>query len=242
MRNLVLPLVLTLSTTSVLATSVNPLSTTGQDSTEVQSKAPAPATPTAIPGVLGNSYKPLGIYFSVDYEAVPDATYYEVYESNTDSNYSMVYSGNYLNAAFVHYDYGYKYYRYKACNNNGCSGLSPYRRVYVYTSPGAPNNIGIPNWAVHYGIPYDVEWTPSGGAVDGTVYTVYESTYSSPEKAVGTVTRQHWSESSYKITLSRNVSDNYFYRVQACSPQVGCGSFSESVHQLILLPNQVEEF
>ncbi len=200
---------------------------TQSQSGNTQSIVGAPATPTAYPGLYGSSYKPVGLPYAITYNSVSGATYYELYESTTDSNYSQVQSGSQLSASFTHYDYGYRYYKYKACNSAGCSSLSPWRRVYVYTAPSNPNNLSVSPLDVSAGTSYNVSWTPSGGAVDGTVYSVYQSLNGGSESLVATRTRQHWSETSYSFVTSQSTAGNYNYRVQACSPSAGCsGSVS----------------
>ncbi|MFT4928104.1 MAG: hypothetical protein ACI8WB_004219 [Phenylobacterium sp.] len=244
MKNLSLAILLALPTASVLAATVNPLSvdnmgtqvSSKSEMTSTQSLLGVPATPSNYPGNGGNSYQPIGEYYSIPFSYVSGATYYELYESTTDSNYSLAYSGSQLSTSFIHHDYGYQYYKYKACNTSGCSGLSPWRRMYIYTAPDTPNNANVSPTSVTAGTTYNVTWTPSGGAVDGTVYSVYESYNSGTEKLVSTETRQHWSETSYSYSTSRQVQGDYSYRIQACTTPVGCGS-SVTVNQTVTTSN-----
>ncbi|NQZ09585.1 MAG: Ig-like domain-containing protein [Algicola sp.] len=200
-----------------------------------QSLVGAPATPTNYPGNGGNSYKPYNITYSIPFDSVSGATYYELYESSTDSNYALKYSGSGTSASFVHYNFGYQYYKYKACNSAGCSGLSPWRRIYVYTSATAKTPEVSPlNVATN--VNYTVSWRPAGGAVDGAVYTLYESQNGAFETTVYSVTRQTWQETLYSFTTSRSVGGSYRYRVTVCNPQVSCTG-SSSVYQTVIALN-----
>jgi hypothetical protein len=197
-----------------------------------QSVVGAPATPSTYPGNGGNSYRPIGLSYTIPFNSVSGATYYKLYESTTDSNYTEVYSGSDLSASFTHYDYGYRYYKYQACNSAGCSGLSPWRRMYIYTTPGTPNNVGVTPPGVSINESYTVSWTPAGGSVDGTVYSVYRRLQSRDLVLETTRTRQHWSETSYSFTTSLPFEGRIEYLVQACSPHVGCSSMV-STYQVI---------
>jgi hypothetical protein len=187
-----------------------------------QSAAGAPATPSNYPGNNGNSYRPVGYSYTIPFDSVSGATTYKLYESTTDSNYTEVYSGSDLSTTFTHYNYGYRYYKYQACNSYGCSGLSPWRRMYVYTVPSAPKNLTVTPYGVPKNTPYTISWTPSGGAVDGTVYSLYRRISSGDIVKEATRTRQHWSETSYSFTTSLPFDGQIEYLIQACSPYVVC--------------------
>ncbi|MCJ8273064.1 MAG: hypothetical protein MJK04_27150, partial [Psychrosphaera sp.] len=138
-------------------------------------------------------------------------------------------------ASFNHYNYGYRYYKYQACNASGCSGLSPWRRMYIYTTPSEPRNLSVSPFGVAEGTSYNVSWTPSSGAVDGKTYSVYESFNGGSQTLVSTKTRQHWSESSYTHSTSKGADGQYTYRVRACSPNASCSNF-ETVSQTVIEP------
>ncbi|NQZ11091.1 MAG: VCBS repeat-containing protein [Algicola sp.] len=200
-----------------------------------QSLVGVPAAPSNYPGNGGNSYKQYSITYSIPFDSVAGATYYELYESSTDSNYARKYSGSGTSANFAHYNWGYQYYKYKACNSAGCSGLSPWRRIYVYAG-ATPTNPEVSPLNVATNVNYTVSWTPAGGAVDGAVYTLYESVNGAFETAVYSVTRQTWQETSYSFTTSKSAGGSYRYRVLVCNPQVSCNS-SSTVYQTVIAPN-----
>ncbi|NQZ07368.1 MAG: hypothetical protein HRT35_09435 [Algicola sp.] len=199
----------------------------------------APATPSTYPGNGGNSYRPVALSYTIPYYSVSGATYYKLYESTTDSNYSEVYSGSQLSASFTHYSSGYRYYKYKACNSAGCSDLSPWRRMYIYGSPSNPKNLSITPLGVTEGTSYNVYWTPSGGAVDGTVYGIYEGFNGGSQTLVATRTRQHWSETSYSYSTSKQVDGDYTYSIQACSLNAGCSGMVTTTQTVIDAPEPV---
>ncbi len=202
-----------------------------------QSLVGVPATPVNPPGNGGSSYKPLGYTYFIPFDRVDGASYYNLYESTSASGGSLSYSGNGPSAPIYPSSAGYKYYRYAACNAAAqCSGLSPWRRIVVYTTSGYVNNLAISPLNVGLGESYTVSWTPAGGAVDGAVYTVYERHNGGGESVVFSVTRQTWQESSYAFSTSKQAGGTYRYRVQVCNPIVPCGS-AVTINQTVIAPN-----
>lgn len=226
MKYLALSLLLALPSANVLASA--PISTSDKDN-QVQSLYRVPSAPINYPSHAASPYKPLGLLYSIDLDSVWGATYYKLYESDTGSNYSLAYTGNDLSADFVHYNIGYHYYKYQACNPSGCSGFSPARRFYVYSAPAVPKNPNINTVYVAGTTVNTLSWGASNGSVDGTVYTVYQSANGGSETIIHQQTRNHWSEQSYSFPLSSQLQGDYTYRIQACSPMVACsGSASVS--------------
>ena len=214
---------------------------TGETST-IYSLTAVPATPIYYPGTLGGNYKAVYTSYTINLPSVSGATSYQLYESAhnststpADSSYQRVYTGSSTVVNRVNTNSGYRWLRYKACNSGGCSGLSPWRRLYIYGTPGIVNNLNVSAPTVNVGVNFSVSWTPAAGAVDGTTYTVYQA-YNGNESAVYSVTRKHWSESSYSYSTAQYVGGNFRYRVQACSPSVGCGS-SVVANQTVIAPN-----
>ncbi|NQZ09858.1 MAG: VCBS repeat-containing protein, partial [Algicola sp.] len=202
-----------------------------------QSLVGVPAAPVNPPGNGGSSYKPTYWTYFIPFERVDGASYYKVFESSTMSGGSLIYSGNGPSASAYHSNWGYQYYRYQACNAaEQCSGLSPWRKIYVYTTPGRANNLAIAPENVGLGEGYAVSWTPAGGAVDGTIYTTYESLNGGSETAIFSVARQTWQETSYGFSITKYTGGTYTYRVNACTPMKGC-SASVSRNQTVIAPN-----
>ncbi|MCJ8273128.1 MAG: Ig-like domain-containing protein, partial [Psychrosphaera sp.] len=201
-----------------------------------QSLVGVPAAPSNYPGNDGNSYKPMGYYYNIPFDSVAGATYYQLYERSNDSNYALVYSGTHTSTSLIHHNWGYQYYKYKACNSAGCSGLSPWRRIYVFAAPGSPGGLSVSPVSVATNASYSVSWSASGGAVDGTVYTAYERLNNGAETVAYTVSRGHWSETSYSFSTARSIGGSYRYRVQACNPKVGCGG-SAYAYLTVTAPN-----
>ncbi len=204
----------------------------------VYSVAAIPSTPSSYPGTSGSSYKPVYQTHDVTMPAVSGATYYQLYESThnstslaPDSSYQQVSSGSAQSVNRTPNSAGYRWYKYKACNSSGCSGLSPCRRLYVYGSAGYPNNLSISPTNINTNTNYTVSWTSASGAVDGTVYSLYEN-----EQLIYSVTRNHWSENSYSHTTASAAAGTLAYRVQACSPGVNCGP-SRTVYQTVSQAN-----
>ncbi len=214
---------------------------TGETST-IYSLTAVPTTPVYYPGTLGGNYKAVYTSYTINLPSVSGATNYQLYESAhnstsqpADSQYQRVYDGSSTTINRVSTSSGYRWLRYKACNSGGCSGLSPWRRLYIYGTPGIVNNLNVSAPTVNVGVNFSVSWTPAAGAVDGTTYTVYQA-YNGNESAVYSVTRNHWSESSYSYSTAQYVGGSFRYRVQACSPSVGCGG-SVVANQTVIAPN-----
>jgi hypothetical protein len=201
-----------------------------------QSLVGVPATPGGVPLTTGTNYKPVSYSYNIHVTAISSATYYEIYESPNDSNYQRVYSGSAGSVDLIKHRYGYQYYKYKACNTAGCSGFSPWRRLYVYTAPGVPKPLSISPLNVAPNTNYTVAWGHAGGDVDGTLYSVYESLNGGSESMVYSVPRVHWSEPGYSFTTTKPTSGSYRYRIQGCSPNAGCGGFA-TVYQTVVSPN-----
>jgi hypothetical protein len=85
------------------ATSNHSFAPSKNKASTTQSLVGVPSTPTNYPGNGGNSYKPFGITYSIPFDSVAGATYYELYESANNSNYSIKYSGSGNSANFIHY-------------------------------------------------------------------------------------------------------------------------------------------
>ncbi len=216
---------------------------TGETST-IYSLTTVPATPSSYPGTLGSNYKAVYTGYTMTLPSVSGATSYQLYEANhnstsqpADSQYQRVYTGSSTVVNRVNTSDGYRWLRYKACNSAGCSGLSPWRRLYIYGTPGTVNNLHVTAPTVNVAVHFSVSWTPAAGAVDGTTYTVYQS-YNGNESAVYSVTRNHWSENNYSYSTAQYVGGAFRYRVQACSPSVGCGG-SVVANQTVIAPNTV---
>ena len=143
-----------------------------------QSLLSAPATPTSYPNTDGSSYKPANIGYNITYNAVSGANRYELYEAAgsssapSDSAYRKIYDGSALYKNNIsHSNYGYQYYRYKACNGTSCSGLSPWRRVVIYTTPSTPSYINLTTTGIAPGHGYRINFGASNGSVDGRTGT-----------------------------------------------------------------------
>jgi hypothetical protein len=185
-----------------------------------------PNTPSSYPVVSGGSYHPIGSSIAISIPPVTNATYYEVHYSHSGSLYSKLFSTTTLSgSATIRSSYGYFYLKYKACNYEGCSALSSYRRLYAYTAPGTPSYLKSSNYSPTVGDGYDLTFSSAGGSVTGTVYTVKQSINGGSYSTFCTRTRASWQETSYSCSVSGEYNaGTYKYQVQACNPRnVGCG-------------------
>jgi YD repeat-containing protein len=205
-----------------------------------------PETPSSYPSVDGGSYHIIGSQIRVRYNSVHMANYYEIYMSTTNSGYSKVATTPSLSTLInVRSNWGYNYIKYRACNTTGgCSGLSPWRRIYAYTAPGAPGSLSFSPSSVYKGQSYTATFGFANGSVDGATYTLYEKYGSGSYSPVCSVRRNHWSESEYSCTISgKSVSGTYYYYAQVCNPGITtCGGWKTgSVKVVNRSPNAVDD-
>ncbi len=196
-----------------------------------------PSTPTKAPDIV-DAYNPVNKDYIINFPPY-SAQYYELYESTDGSTYNRVYRGSGWVVKRNQTTYGYRYYKYKACNGYGCSGYSPYIRIFVYTAPGSPSSISSSNYTLNTKSGYEITFGASGGSVDGATYYLQESFNGGAYSTVCTKTRSHWSETSYKCPISGKATPGtYRYRVYACNPQgVGCG-VTRSLSQNVTIINR----
>ena len=125
----------------------------------------SPVTPSAV--IAKTSY-------NVTFDPVIGASYYQLFESRTGSNYSIVATGSSRTIARKHDTTGFVYYKYAACNSQSeCSGLSPYKRMYVYRELETPSPIsplGESTFVDGQEKNITYKWKP---VADTTVYDLY---------------------------------------------------------------------
>lgn len=99
-----------------------------------------PSTPTSAPVIIGGNTQPINTNYTVrSYYVNTGYSYYQLFESSNNSNYSMVYQGSNRDKVRSHSSPGYRYYKYKTCNLMGCSvGFSPYVRVTLTGTSNTP--------------------------------------------------------------------------------------------------------
>lgn len=182
-----------------------------------------PSTPSSYPSVSGGSYHPVNSIYTVNVNSVVGATYYQVYVGTSSSNVSYQGGGSgYSHNVNAGSNYGYRYIKYKACNSAGCSGLSPYKRIYVYTTPGGVNNQAISATSLNVGQSATISWTKAGGMTPSGYYRVEESKPGQGYTTIGNITAGYGSSYSTAVTPSPTFG-TYTYRLRACNPNVGCG-------------------
>jgi hypothetical protein len=202
---------------------------------EIDPNGGPPATPTNYPFISG-SYHPVGGTYQISFDIVSDADYYIVYESTTDSNYSSIYSGSHrVTPNQSQSTHGHRYYRYAACNNEGCSGRSPWRRIFIYTGAGNPNNVNVSPNAIISGQSVSITWTQAGGTVPGGHYRVREVRPNGTNNDLANVPRVSGSNYSYSATPSSG-GGTYTYRVRACNPNNLCGGWRDDTVRVNVRP------
>ncbi|ALS99737.1 chitobiase/beta-hexosaminidase C-terminal domain-containing protein [Lacimicrobium alkaliphilum] len=193
-----------------------------------------PITPNDPPSLPGGSYQPVNkaytIQMSLPHSGSNQPEWPELYESTSPSSgYSKVFGG--LGQGYTttrtHSTYGFRYYKYKICSYHECSSLSPYKRVYVYTSPGPVQNLTVSPISVYLNGSATLQWQKAGGIVPNGEYRITEVAPGGARTVVKTVTQPNASQSNFSamVSPSSGGKGTYTYEVRACNPEnVGCGS------------------
>ena len=187
----------------------------------------APPTPKSYPRTPGSSYKAVNSGYTMSVPSIPGASSYMLYESRTDSNYRLVgssSSGNFSLSGFS--TTGYAHYKYKACHNDFCSGMSPFRRLYIYSNPSAVSSLSAPS-KVTLGSAFNLTWRRGAGTITHSS-AHYDVKIRKPN---GSTTTTRVSSGSRLNALSTSMTPNsgtgtYRYEVRGCNPNSLCGPWS----------------
>ena len=185
--------------------------------------------PTDYPATPGNSFKASNTSYQISTRRSPHLVFYELLESRTDSNYQVVESN--LSGRFSRPGFstpGYVYYRYRICDIvYGCSGLSPFRRLYIYQSPAAVNNLSAPR-STTLGQSVTLTWQSPAHMIYH-VQGYYETRVIKPNGGIQTLSerRSGRNMTHFSLSVSPNSSEGtYQYQVRACNDSQRCGPWS----------------
>ena len=190
---------------------------------------PPPATPTIAPTPVGGSYHVVGSTITVNVSSIEGADWYEYYWSTYDGGYTRVSTtaGTAGNIT-LRSDWGYNYIKYKACNDKGCSGLSPWRRVQSYDSPlqafpsASPSSININGSST-------VSWPNPGHILwEGTHYERYYKKPSGSTVSLSNIGHTSGDTATSFTTPTMSDVGTYTYYVRACNPNVACGPWGST--------------
>jgi hypothetical protein len=188
----------------------------GSEQCTTVQNAPTPSTPSTPDGPI---YQPVNTPFSISWNPVSHASYYEINGTKT----------NQTNEQFSYSGYGRKSFQVRACNaQNQCSGLSSVKYVWIYTGPGAPRSLSVSKAVVETDESFILSWTRPGGGVPGLYYIV---------KRNG-VEVYRGSEPSFTDAIS--TGGHYTYQVSAWNPNNlggGTSSISVQVNPKVVTPN-----
>jgi hypothetical protein len=182
-----------------------------------------PPTPTNAPRTVGSAYKAENILYTIEWDT-NSAPNFELYSSTTDSNYNKVIStsaGSHLDSSSK----GYRYYKYKACNGNDCSGLSAnYLRLYVYGPPNPPGGL-MATTPSQLGQNVTLTWNWASGIINsGAKYKVKQT---NPDNTiVESETPQLPNAAQTSITVTPSQYGVTQYAVRGCNPNDVCGNDS----------------
>ena len=182
-----------------------------------------PYTPYYAPNVAGGSYHKINTSYTVTGLSVGGTEDYYMQESTDNSSYTYV-GGK--SVTRTQSSAGYRYYKYKACNEYGCSGFSPYLRIYIYTNPEPVVSFSATPSAIYSGQSSALSWTTAGGmTLPGTYVLQVKKPGSSSYTSLGSKSQYVGSPFSYPVTPSSGAG-TYSYRIKACNPNNLCGGWS----------------
>jgi|GEM_PF-3452572 len=187
-----------------------------------------PATPQSAPNSSIGAYPRINETFELTWESVPNTTRYELWVSQDRVNIdnTFLYTSG-TSFTLKESTTGSRFYYIKACNQNNCSGLSPYRSIYVYNKPQPVEVFHASPVTVTSAQTITLEWLrPEGAIGTGAYYEIHEQR---PNRS-GTVHRVDGTSSdnlSYTFMLE-NVKGQFNYRIRVCNKTSAyCSAYSE---------------
>ena len=181
-----------------------------------------PRTPTSAPHLI-DGYHPINASYSITFPPY-SSEYYKLYESTNNSSYSQVYSGTNFIATRSQSSYGYRYYKYKKCNAWGCSGYSPYSRLYVYKKPNRPASFKASPVTIKVNGRIKLTWAVPGYMIStGSYYQIKEIR---PNGSSSTFSKLTNKATTSKYIYPKSGQGLYKYQIKACNET---SSFCSSV-------------
>ncbi len=194
-----------------------------------------PPTPPNPPGVQGGSYHKVNAQYTINMPLVVGANYYELYSSTDNITYNKIYEGTSTPQTDSQPNWGYVYYKYKACNNPGnCSGYSSWRRLFIYTSPGAPNNASTSLASGNVNQAATLSWTKAGGIIPDGFYRI-TTHYPGGHTSTTDVAGGSGTNYSQAINLGTEIGE-YRYQIRACNPGTCGGSANVYINVVNRVP------
>jgi hypothetical protein len=193
-------------------------------------EAPLPGdpanSPTMVrrPSTLAWEYQQANTSLPVNFGSVTYATSYQLYVNGS------YYKTSYTASTTASFGTGYNYLKYLACNNTGCSGFSPEKRIYAYGAPNAMTGVkttlnGAEVSTFYASDTKTLSWDmPSAITYEGSSYLVWE-TNPQGNTNISTVAKIP-GVSSQTTTINPNSGGLWKYQVQACNPNNVCGGMS----------------
>ncbi|MBE0371104.1 hypothetical protein [Pseudoalteromonas aurantia] len=157
-------------------------------------------------------YIPVSTPFNIDWTKVSGEGYTLTERHNSSDEQEL---GSEPVVGRVINSYGHYTYRLEAKNALG-SKVSE-KRVYVYTSPGAPRVSSL-FMTVATGVNFSLEWHRPGGLVSGGYYKV---AHNGKELYSG--------ESTSYTPPKHDVVGTYIYKISACNPDLACTELNYKV-------------
>lgn len=184
--------------------------------TVVVALPPASAPTLTVPATAPNGN------YSVGWTTVNGATSYTLEESVNGGAWAQAYNGANLSQPYTSKPAGTYAYRIKACNPNGCSGVSATATTQAIYAPGAPT-LSVP--ASSYTGNYTVSWAAVSGA----------TSYQLEESANGGAWTLVQNSAATSKAYTGKADGSYSYRAKACNA-AGCSSLSATAGISVLTP------
>lgn len=196
-----------------------------------------PPSPIYTPSVSGGSSHPYSTNVTVNITFLFNAAYYKLYTSTDGSSYSYVKSFDDRQTNFViRNTWGYQYIKYKACNQYGCGGLSPYKKIQAYDSPYETYPKSTPT-SIYKKATSLIKWPNPGHIIwSGTHYERYYTEPSGNTVNLSNINHKSGDTKTNFTTPTLNNSGVYTFYVRACNPLLPCGLWGSATVTVINRP------
>ncbi len=190
------------------------------------------------------AYPAIGQNFTLSWNAVANATKYEIWVSRDKG---VSYENTYKSTSQTSYvmnesTAGRRYYYVKACNENGCSGYSPYRGVVVFGIPDVVSSFSPTVSQKQVGESTTLQWQKPNGIIGTGGY--YQIQQTAPDGSVTWLpTVNGGLTQSVAVTLSQ--MGQYKFQIRACNKSnTHCSELSpfEALAATVPAPSSTDAF
>ena len=201
----------------------------------------SPQTVKAAPVSSVGAYPKVNEQFTLSWNASSNATKYELwvsYDKGQSIENTYVYTTQ--TSLLISEDYAAsRFYYIKACNATGCSGLSPYRSVFIYDKPEPVTTFfSVQRPTVLANASISLMWErPKGIIGTGGYYIILETAPDGTTQQLPTVYNGDVKHTS--VTLNKG-EGQYNYKIMGCNKSSNnCSEYSAAEANIAVIPPDV---